>query len=200
MISKYAQKLYALLWNKFGERIFYTKQLNFLDVFMSKTMKKKLLFILYEQGWIKRIGRGRYICLSPNVIIDNFFKPKILDLLRKTKMKWCFSALNALEVYSDFSVGHRSWISSPFYIKVLKKDLKKWIKLFKKYEISILINVGKPQLGEYVVLIPKKTFSIKIINNYPVEPLDEVINFIEKRDFEFAYELDYLREKYGRAI
>lgn len=200
MISKYAQKLYGLLWNKFGENVFYTKQLNFLDIFMSKTMKKKLLFILNEQEWIERIGRGKYICLNPSVVIGNFFKPKVLSLLKKTKMKWCFSALNALEVYSDFSVEHRSWISSPFYIKILEKDLKKWIKLFKKSEIPIFIYEGKPQLGEYVVLIPKKTFNVKIINDHPVETLEEVIEFTKKRSFEFAYELNYLGEKYGRTI
>lgn len=200
MIPKYAQRLYGLLWNKFGEDAFSTRQLAFLEVFMSKAMKRKLLFILCEQGWIKRIGRSNYVCLNPNVIVGNFFKPRVLDLLRKTKMKWCFSALNALEAYSDFSVEHRSWISSPFYIKIFKKDLKRWIKLFKKYEIPILVNEGKPQLGEYVVLIPKKAFTVKTVNNYPVESLEEVIEFAKKRTFEFAYELDYLKGKYGRTI
>lgn len=198
MIPKYAQQIYAVLWNKFGENEFSTKQLNFLDLFMSKGTKKKTLFLLTKENWIRRKTRSRYVCVNPRIIFETFFKPKVIELLKSAKMKWCFSRLNALEVYSDFSVERRSWISSPFYIKVLKRDLKKWINLFKKQDITVFIDEGKPQFGEYVVLIPKGNFTAKIVNNYPVEPLEDVIKFIKQRNFEFEYELNYLREKYGR--
>ena len=194
------QQIYAVFWNKFRERQFSTRELRFLEVLMSTNMKKKVLFNLSEDGWIKREKRGIYRCITPRNIFETFFKPKVMNLLKNTKMKWCFYGLNALEVYSDFSVYHRSWLSSPFYIKVLKKDLKKWIKLFKKHDIPVYKNKAKADLGEYVILIPKRDFRIKIVNNYPVEPFKNVIKFTKRRRFEFAYELKYLNEKYGRVI
>lgn len=199
MISKYEQQIYAVLWNKFRENEFSTKQLKFLELFMSKGMKKKTLFLLAKKGWIRRKTRSRYVCTDPKMIFETFFRPKIVELLRTIKMKWCFSRLNALEIYSDFSVEHRSWISSPFYIKVLKRDLRKWINLFKKQDTAVFINEGKPEFGEYVILIPKDNFVVKTVNNHPIEPLEDVIKFIEQRSFEFEYELNYLREKYGRV-
>jgi len=194
------QQVYAVLWNKFGKRHFSTRELGFLDVFLSRGMKKKVLFNLSEAGWIKNEKRGSYRCVNPQNIFEAFFKPKMMNLLKVSVMKWCFSSLNALEVYSDFSVEHRSWLSSPFYIKVLKRDLKKWIKIFKKHDIPVYKNQTKAELGEYVVLIPKAGFKVNIVDNYPVEPLEEVIKFAKQRSFEFAFELRYLSEKYDRTI
>jgi len=200
MIPKYIQQVYAVLWNKFGENEFSTKELIFLDLFMSKNMKKKVLFLLNKNGWIKRKTRSKYVCVNPKIVFETFFKPVVIELLRSAKTKWCFSRLNALEIYSNFSVEHRSWMSSPFYIKVLKRDLKKWINLFKKHDITVFINEGKPEFGEYVILIPKNDFVVKIMDNYPVEPLEDVVKFAEQRSFEFEYELNYLEKKYARTI
>ena len=169
----------------------------FLDLFISKSMKKKILFELSEKNWIERERRGNYRCVDPETVFGEFFKPKVMDLLRNIKMKWCFYGLNALEVYTNFSVEHRSWLSSPFYIKILKKDLKKWLLLFKKHNIPTYVNESKAEFGEYVILMPSDEFRCRIINNYPVEPLQNVIRFAEQRKFEFAYELKYLGEKYG---
>jgi len=190
-------QIYAALWNKFGERRFSTKEMKFLDLFMSKNMKKKFIFELSGKGWLIREGRGSYRCMSPKVIFESFFKPKLMNLLKNTKLRWCFYGLNALEAYTNFSVDHRSWMSSPFYIKVLERDLKKWLLLFKKHDIPTYINESKAAFGEYVILMPSDEFKIKIVNNYPVEQLENVIKFAEQRKFEFAYELKYLDEKYG---
>jgi hypothetical protein len=190
-------QIYAALWNKFGERQFSTKEVRFLELFMSKGMKKKVLFELSEKNWVKREGRGNYRCVNPKVVFEEFFKPRVMNLLKDAKMEWCFYGLNALEVYTNFSVEHRSWLSSPFYIKVLKKDLKKWLRLFKKHDINAHINESKAEFGEYVILIPSEEFRSKTVNNYPVEPLENVIKFAEQRKFEFAYELKYLSENYG---
>lgn len=200
MITKYCQKIYGVLWNRFGERAFSTKDLIFLDAFISISMKKKVLFSLCKDGWIIREGRGSYKCSNPRNVFENFFSPKVSDLLKQTKMKWCFSKLNALEVYTDFSVCHRSWLSSPFYIKILRKDLKKWINIFKSHDIPFFVNDPKPQFGEYVVLIPQDDFDFKIVNDHPVEPLDDVARFCRERSYEFAYELDYLGDKYGKRV
>jgi len=200
MIPKYCQQVYAILWNRFGENTFSTKDLIFLDVFFSSSMKKKVLFSLNKDEWIIREGRGLYRCLNPKSIFESFFKPKVSDLLTQTKMKWAFTGLNALEVYSDFSVCHRSWLSSPFFIKILKKDLKQWISTFQKNDVPFFINDSRPQFGEYVVLVPKDDFDYRIVNGYPVEPLDDVIKFSKKRSYEFAYEIDYLGDKYGKRI
>lgn len=190
-------QIYAILLNKFGERKFSTKELKFLDLFMSKNMKKKFIFELSEKGWLIGEERGNYRCISPKVVFESFFKPKIMNLLKNTKLRWCFYGLNALEVYTNFSVDHRSWMSSPFYIKVLKKDLKAWLTLFKKNDINAHLNESKAEFGEYAVLMPLDDFRCKNVNNYPVESLENVSNFARQRKFEFAYEIDYLGEKYG---
>jgi len=200
MIPKYCQQVYAILWNTFGENMFSTRDLIFLDAFVSTSMKKKVLFKLCKDGWIIREKRGSYRCLNPKNVFGSFFKPRVLDLLKQSKMKWCFSGLNALEVYTDFSVCHRSWLSSPFYIKILRKDLKKWFNLFKSHNIPFLVNDAKPRFGEYIVLIPLNDFDFQIVDDYPVEPLEDVVRFCRERSYEFAYEMNYLGDRYGKRV
>ena len=200
MLTKVESEIYAVLWKKFGQSEFSTKELRFLDIFLSTTMKKKVLFVLSQNGWIKRIMRGHYVCAVPNEIFKQIFEPKVLGLLTKTKMKWVFSRLNALEVYTDFSVTHRSWLSSPFYINVLKKDLGKWLSLLKKTGMRTYVSYAKPSLGEYIVLMPKEKLEIKFVRGFPVESFKEVVQFAQQNPFEFEYELNYLREKYGVKI
>lgn len=200
MIPKYCQQVYAVLWNRFGENAFLTKDLIFLDAFISPSMRKKVLFKLSRDEWIIREKRGLYRCLNPKSVFESFFKPKVSDLLTETEMKWAFTRLNASEVYTDFSVCHRSWLSSPFYIKILKRDLKKWIAVFREHDVPFIINDSKPRLGEYVVLVPENHFSYRIVNGYPVEPISNVIKFCRERIYEFALEMNYLRDKYGKRV
>lgn len=200
MIPKYCQKVYAALWNRFGEEKFSSRDLTFLEVFTSKNMVKKILHVLTRDGWIERIERGSYVCVTPEDVFKQFFKPKMMDILNKINLEWCFTGLNALEVYSDFSVCHRSWLSNPYHIKVLRKDLEKWEKVFQENDIPLSVGEGRPRLGEYVILYPEEKLRHKVVNGYRVEPLGEALKFCEDHIYEFGHEYDYLREKYGGSL
>lgn len=192
-IPAYAQETYAILFNRFEDQPFTP---DYLTWFISKAMTKKVLHTLEKKGWIRRIRRGEYICKHPEDIIKNLVKFKVPTLLERTEKKYCYCRASGVEVWTDFSYIQRSWEHSPYFIKVLKKDLDFWVKYFRGHKIDVFIEKAKPSLGEFVVLIPEKDFEIVIQNNKPVEPLDKTIKFCEKNIMAFEYPLAYLVERF----
>lgn len=192
-LPKYAFKAYALLYNRFGESKF---DQSYLAWFMTEPMRKKVFHLLTKSGWLKRIGRGEYACVHPEKILFKLFEFKVPSLLEKVKLNYCYARMSAVEIWCDYNYLQRSWECSPYFIKVLKKDLKKWVNFFKGNEIEVFIKEPKPTIGEFVVLLPVKKIDRTIVNNKPVEKLKDVVKFCEKNLETFEYPLAYLVRKY----
>lgn len=193
-IPAYAQEAYAILFNRFGNQQFTT---GYLTWFVSRAMAKKILHILEKKGWIRRVGRGKYVCRRPEEIMKNLVRFRVPSLLVKAGKKYCFCKASAVEVWTDFSYIQRSWEHSPYFIKVLKKDLSFWVEFFREHGIRVFVEVAKPSLGEFVILIPEEDFKFAIHNDKPVEPLKETVKFCEKRIAVFEYPLAFLTKRFG---
>lgn len=193
-LTKQEFSLYSLLYSKFGNKEF---GLDSLRWYFSRQMLKKLIFGLGEKGWIISKERGSYACISPNEAVSSFFYPQAEKALEEAKISYCFTKATAAEIWSDESYVQRSWEFSPFFIKVLKTDLKTWKRFFAYRDITFFEGSPSNTVGEFVVLVPVSSMKVDFHSKKPVEPLKETIAFCEANKESFEYVLAYLADKYG---
>ncbi len=194
-LTKQEFSLYSLLYLKFEKNEF---DLNSIRWYFSKQMLKKLIFKLNEAGWIKTIKKGIYKCIVPENAIQGLFKQKTEEALEKAELKYCFSKASAAEIWSNQTYIQRSWEYSPFFVKVLKKDLKKWEKFLDSEGINFFIDKPANIVGEFIILKPVSSIKVFLHNKKPVESLKETIKFCEQNKDSFEYILAYFSKKYNK--
>ena len=136
------------------------------------------------------------MCTNPAQAVSGLLEFRVPKTIDEAIKPYAFTQLSAIEIWSDFSYVQRGREKSPYFIKVLRKDLKYWKIFFNKHEISHYINAGTT-IGEYVILIPRKRISSEIVNNVSVEPLSETLEYAKSNDI-FAYAAEYMKRKYGK--
>lgn len=193
-VSTFAQQAYAILYNRFGDQPF---ESSYLDWFLSEGMVKKTLHFLEKRGWVQRIRRGNYVCVSPNEIFRSMVRFKVPRLLAEAGRKYAYTGASAVEVWTGYSYLQRSWEHSAYFVKVLKQDVNSWTNYFRSHKINVFIREAKPAIGEFVVLFPQEQLEYEVYNNAPVDGLSEVAKFCEKNIETFEYPLAYLKSKFG---
>ncbi len=189
----YAQEAYAILYNRFANESFSS---DYLTWFISRNMVKKTLHVLEKSEWIKRVEKGRYVCIKPNKIFRSMIDFKVPRLLDESKKKYVYSEASAVEIWTNYSYIQRSWEHSPYYVKVLRNEVNEWVKYFRKHRVNVFIDKAEPSLSEFIILKPQERLEIKKHNGLPVEPLETVIKYCEKHIDVFEYPLAYLNTKY----
>jgi hypothetical protein len=192
-IPTYAQEAYAVLYNRFGGEIF---SANYLNWFISAGMAKKTLHILEKAGWIRRVEKGKYVCANPNEIFKSMVQFKVPSLLEKAGRVYAYTEASAVEIWTDFSYIQRSWEHSPYYVKVLRSELKGWVEYFRKHRVNVFVGNAKPSLGEFVILKAEDKISPEMHNGLPVESLEWTVRYCEKHIDAFEYPLAYLKAKF----
>lgn len=192
-IPTYAQEAYAILYNRFAGEIF---PANYLNWFISAGMAKKTLHILEKAGWIRRVEKGRYVCANPDEIFKSMVQFKVPDLLEKAGRAYAYTEASAVEIWTDFSYIQRSWEHSPYYVKVLRSELKEWVEYFRKHRVNVFVENAKPSLGEFVILKAEDKISSETHNGLPVESLEWTVRYCEKHIDAFEYPLAYLKAKF----
>jgi hypothetical protein len=190
-IPPYCLKAYALLFTR--HNIYNEFKQSNLDWIVSTSMKKKIFSLLLASGWIKKASKDTYICISPSEAIKGLLNFRVPEIIQHSEKDYAFTQLSAVEVWSDFSYVQRSRERSPYFIKVLKKDLNYWKHFFNKNEIPNYVNSGT-NIGEFIILIPVKHLSYKIVSSYKVEPLNETIKYAKTNEM-FAYALNYIKSR-----
>ncbi len=192
-IPPYGLRAYALFYAKYGlKQEFSQKE---LDWVVSESMKKKIFALLLNAGWIIKKQRGTYVCLGPEKIFQKILEYKVQKIIKSAKKDYCFTGLSAVEIWSDFSYIQRSWEKSPYFIKVLKKDLKYWKEFFNSYKIPNYLNSGST-IGEYIILIPVNNLEFSQKEGLKVEKLQFTISMAKKNNI-YLYAYNYMKEKYG---
>jgi len=192
-IPQYGLKAYALFFSKYGSRESFKQ--SELDWIVTNSMKKKIFSLLLRNGWIKKISRNLYKCINPEIIFKELISFKIPELIRKAEKPYAFTNLSAVEIWSDYSYIQRSIDKSPYFIKILKRDLGYWKGFFNQYNIQNYVNKGSA-IGEYIILIPVKQFNSTEKDGLKVESLKETIKMAKQNDL-FLYAYNYIRKKYG---
>ncbi|MBU1946166.1 MAG: hypothetical protein KKC54_04310 [Nanoarchaeota archaeon] len=194
-IPQYGLRAYSLFFSKHGVREHFRQ--SELDWIVSPIMKKKIFSLLLRNGWIKKEPKNSYTCINPASIINGLTEFKVPELIKGAKREYSFAGLSAVEIWSDYSYVQRGIEKSPYFIKILKKDIAYWKQFFNRRNIPNYINSGST-IGEYVILIPSGKITSVSKGNYSVEPLKEVLKFAKSNEmFEYAY--NYMRKKYAAA-
>ena len=192
-VPAYAQEAYAILRNRFAGGSF---PADYLSWFISISMAKKTLFVLEHAGWIRRESRGSYVCVNADDVFSSLLEYRVPRLLQGSGMKYAYAGASAVEVWTDFSYVQRSWEHSPYYVKVMEGDLKKWVSLFRAHRIKAWVLKPEAALGESVTLEPEKRLSPDTYGGLPVEALGEVVRYCEEHVEAFEYPLAYLAAKF----
>lgn len=196
-IPRYALRAYALLYNRFGtEKEFKQDSLNWL---VSTAMKKKIFSVLLNSGWIKKNSKASYLCLSPENIFKDLFSFKLPDILKNAKKDYCYFGASAVDIWTKFSYMQRGWEHSPYFIKIKEEDIVYWKGFFSKEGIPYFLNEGS-FLGEFAILKLASKMDCTNVDGYPVDKLEEVVDFCKKNLSLFEYALAYLVKKYKLDI
>ena len=192
-IPSYGLRAYALFYTKHGcTQEFSQKD---LDWIVGESMKKKIFALLLTAGWIIKRKRNTYVCLNPKKIFNKMLGFKVVQIIKFAKKDYCFTGLSAIEIWSDYSYIQRSWEKSPYFIKVLKKDLRYWQNFFNLNKIPNYLNSGST-IGEYIILIPVEKLEFIKKEDLKTEKLDETLK-IAKNNNIYLYAYNYMKEKYA---
>ncbi len=193
-IPGYAQRAYAILYNRFAGRPFGPEHLSW---FLSDGMVKKTLHVLEKGNWVRRVRKGSYVCISPEDVFRDMVQLKVPRLLEEAKKRYAYTRASAVEVWTDYSYIQRSWEHSPYFVKVLRDDVEFWVRYLRRHKIDVFVEDAEPAIGEFVVLFPQGQLVHGVHNGEPVEDLNDVSRFCEENIEVFEYPLAYLKSKFG---
>ncbi|MBI1935343.1 hypothetical protein HYS31_02780 [Candidatus Woesearchaeota archaeon] len=194
-IPQYCLRAYALFFSKHGSRESF-KQAD-LEWIVGQSMRKKIFSVLLKAGWIVKESRNSYRCIEPEKVVKGLVEFKVPELIKDAEKPYAFSNLSAVEIWSDYSYVQRGMEKSPYFIKILKKDLEYWKGFFNKRNIPNYVKKGST-IGEYIILIPVKSVAAVDKGGLKVEPLKETIAMAKENEM-FSYAYNYMRNKYGSA-
>jgi hypothetical protein len=192
-IPTYLLRAYALFFVKYGLKQEFNQRE--LDWVVGESMKKKIFALLLKAGWIAKKEKNSYVCLNPDSILRKMLDFKVPFLIRNAERDYCFTELSSIEIWSDYSYTQRSWEKSPYFIKVLKKDLVYWKSFFNKSRIPNYIGSGK-SIGEFVIFIPVDKLEFEEKDSLKVEKLKTTMS-MAKNNKVYLYPYNYMKEKYG---
>ena len=191
-IPQYGLKAYALFFSKHKDKEEFKQ--SELDWIVGQSMKKKIFSLLLRAGWVKKQSDNTYICINPEIVIKSLLEFKVPQIIKEAERDYTFTNLSAVEIWSDYSYVQRGIEKSPYFIKVLKKDLKYWKNFFNKHNIPNYVNEGTT-IGEYIILIPVEKLSFVEKEGYKVEGLKETIRLAKLNEM-YLYAYNYIKEKY----
>lgn len=194
-VPQYGLRAYSLFYFKHGSREPFMQR--DLDWIVGQSMKKKIFSLLVRSGWIEKVSRTEYRCVRPEAIIRGILEFKVPEIIKLSKKPYAFTGLSAIEIWSDYAYVQRGIERSPYFIKVLKKDLRYWKDFLNKNNIPYYINGGST-IGEYIILIPVEKLKSIDQGGLRVEPLRTALKNAKGNKM-YSYAYDYMRGKYAIA-
>ena len=192
-IPNYGLRAYALFFSKHGLHEEFTQ--SDLDWIVGQSMKKKIFSLLLNNGWIKKVSANSYKCINPELILKGLLEFKVSQIIKEAKKPYSFTGLSAIEIWSDYSYVQRGRDKSPYYVKILKKDLRYWKSFFNRYRIPNYIKAGST-IGEFIILEPVEKLNPTEKDDMYVDTLKETEKMAKANSF-YAYPYNYMKEKYG---
>ena len=196
-MADYALKCYGLLYTKYRTEEFDQGSLSW---FLSEPMRKKIFHVLTKEGWLRRVGRGKYACVRPEEVFRRQFEFKVPEMMKAAERSWCYTRASAVEIWTEYSYVQRSWEYSPYFIKVMKRDIRYWRRFFKANGITVFVREAGSAIGEFVVLDPVEKLDCVTHEGSPVDRLEDAVKFCEGNSSTFEYPLAYLARKHGLDV
>src|SRR5437879_13622593 len=164
--------------------------------FVARSRVKKTLHTLEHAGWIRRVEKGSYVCKNADDIFESMVEYRVPSLLSRAGMRYAYAEASAVEVWTDYSYVQRSWEHSPYFVRVLRSDLERWVSYFRTHKVKVFTSRPELAMGEFVILKPAGEFAIVTHNDLPVDPLKLAVSYSEKNVHTFEYPLAYLQAKF----
>ncbi len=194
-IPQYCLRAYALFNSKYGSREPFRQ--SELDWIVGQSMKKKIFALLLKSGWIVKESRNSYKCVDPDKVMKGLLEFKVPEIMKEAARDYAFTNLSAIEIWSDYSYVQRGKERSPYFIKILKKDIRHWKEFFNRRNIPSYTGQGST-IGEFVILIPVSRLHSEKKGTLKVEPLKETIKTARNNEM-YSYAYNYMKDKYGPA-
>ena len=195
-LPNYGLRAYALFYARHGTSESFGQ--GELDWIVSEPMRKKIFALLLRAGWIMKSGRREYRCVSPEKAIRGLLEFRVPEVLMRARMEYALTGLSAVEVWSDYAYVQRGFERSPYFIKVLGKELHKWQGYLSGERVPNYVRSGST-IGEFVVLVPVERLNFEEKGGLKVEPLKETVRNA-KGNYMHDYALNYIRKKYGKRV
>ena len=192
-IPYYGLRAYALFFARHSNKEEFEQ--SDLDWMVSQSMRKKIFSLLLRAGWIEKTARDKYRCISPEKAILSLLDFKVPEIVKQAKKQYAFTGLSAIEIWSDYSYVQRGIERSPYFVKVLKKDLKYWKAFFNTHRIPSYVNHGST-IGEFIILLPSNKLEYEEKDYFKVDSLKETIKQAKESDM-YSYPYEYMKKKYG---
>lgn len=160
-------------------------------------MRKKTFALLLKSGWIVKERRNSYKCVDPVKVMKGLLEFKVPELMKEASRPYAFTNLSAVEIWSDYSYIQRGIERSPYFIKILREDIRYWKEFFNKRDIPNYIRQGST-VGEFIILIPVSRLHSEKKGTIKVEPLKETIKTARNNEM-YSYAYNYMKDKYGPA-
>ena len=194
-IPQYGLKAYALFFTRHGStEPFGQSDLNWI---VKEGMRKKIFSLLLRSGWIKKRSRDSYVCISPGKALRGLLEFRVPGIMKEAEKPYAFAGLSAIEVWSDYSYVQRGIEKSPYFIKIIKKDLRYWGAFFNSRGVPFYVGQGGT-IGEYVILEPVESLDFTEKEGLKVISLPETIKIAKANDM-YSYAYNYMRKRYGSA-
>ncbi|MFH1221674.1 MAG: hypothetical protein V1492_01170 [Candidatus Micrarchaeota archaeon] len=194
-IPQQCMRAFALFFAKYSTNRPFTQ--SELDWVVSQSMKKKIFSILLRANWIRKKSKAEYLCNEPDEIFSHLLEFRVPEMMKKAKMPYCFTGLSAIEIWSDYSYVQRDMKRSPYFIRVLKKDLRSWKAFFSASSVPVYVGKGT-NIGEFVILLPAARIRSEEKDGLRVEHLADAMAEARQNDL-YRYAYNYMRDKYGKT-
>jgi hypothetical protein len=142
-----------------------------------------------------KASRDTYKCIEPERAVKGLLEFKVPYIIKESIKPYSFTNLSAIEVWSDYSYVQRGIEKSPYFIKVLRKDLKYWKIFFSNRSIPNYVKEGST-IGEYVILMPVNDIKSADKDGLKVDRLNETLMTAKNNEM-YSYAYNYMRKKYG---
>src|SRR5437899_12808841 len=125
-----------------------------MTLIVSKSMVKKTLHTLEHAGWIRRVEKGSYVCKNADDIFKSVVEYRVPGLLSRAGMRYAYTGASAVEVWTDYSYIQRSWEHSPYFVRVLRSDLDRWVSYFRIHKLKVWTSSPESAMGEFGMFKP----------------------------------------------
>lgn len=192
--------MWNVLWN--WKRAFTVRE--FSSTFLSPD-PNKVLHDMVEKGFLERVGWGSYRVNSPREYLTRRNNvSKAYELLNEAHNEYAFVGPDAVFFWTKggYQVD-RFFGFYPIHLRVKKGDLDEWKRFFKSRGKRFCVKgepVRETLFGLFYILYPEVDFEIEKVEEYPVVPLKEAVEYCMKRIYSYEPALEMLDEAYNLGI
>ena len=174
----------------------------FISAFPSPN-PNKILYDLNKKHLIEKTGWGLYKVNSPKEIVEKKYNVSgAYTDIQKSGLEYSFTGPDSVFIWTCGGYqADRFHLSYPIHIKIIKSELKKWVRFLGSKNIHVSgEKIKRTYFGIFYVLYPVEKLEPKNLDGIFVDKLSETANFCKKHIFTYEPALEMLDEMYNLGL